>query len=99
MSLLGIGKDDAEGIYADMVDYLAEAGVPAPPRDTEWVLRLPHGLDESGFWERVNEAVGPAIDAMADVQQWGTTAPALPRAAMRQALAEELKRMLGHREP
>jgi hypothetical protein len=79
------------------VNYLAEAGVPAPPRDTEWVLRLPQGLDEAGFWERVNEAVGPAIDAMADAQQWGTTAPALPRAAMRRALAEELNRLLGSR--
>jgi hypothetical protein len=56
-------QDDVDEVYADMADYLAEAGVPAPPRDVRWVLDLPGGLSEDEFWDEVHEAVESAVDA------------------------------------
>ncbi len=56
-------QDDVDEVYADMADYLAEAGVPAPPRDVRWVLDRPGGLSEDEFWDEVDEAVESAVDA------------------------------------
>ena len=56
-------QEDDDEVYGDMADYLAEAGVPPPPRNVRWILDLPEGLTEDEFWGEVNEAVDPAVDA------------------------------------
>ncbi len=62
-------------VYADMADYLAEVGVPAPPRDVRWVLGLPGGLTEDEFWDHVNGAMEPAVDAFVAAQNSPTPGP------------------------
>jgi hypothetical protein len=54
-------KDDDDEVFGDMADYLADAGVPPPPRNVRWVLALPDGLTEDEFWDEVHEAVDPAV--------------------------------------
>ncbi|PPF72053.1 DUF5956 family protein [Pseudoclavibacter sp. Z016] len=39
-------EEDISGIHDDMVQYLADAGVPAPPRAVQWMLCLPDGVTE-----------------------------------------------------
>lgn len=44
-------------IHDDMVEYLAEAGVPEPPRAVQWMLCLPEGVSEGELEHACNVAV------------------------------------------
>ncbi len=85
-------QDDVDEVYADMADYLAEAGVPAPPRDVRWVLDLPEGLTEDEFWDEVNEAVDPAVDASVAAFRSPSPGPT-PRRVMADATSAVLSRL------
>jgi hypothetical protein len=87
-------RDDVDELYADMADYLAEAGVPAPPRDVRWVLDLPDGLSEDEFWAEVDEAVESAVDASVAALNSPSPSP-MPRRAMLEATAAILSRLYG----
>jgi hypothetical protein len=85
-------QDDADEVYADMADYLADAGVPAPPRNVRWVLDLPEGLAEDEFWDEVNEAVDPAVDASVAAFRSPSPGPT-PRRVMVDATSAVLSRL------
>ncbi len=87
-------QDDVDEVYADMADYLAEAGVPAPPRDVRWVLDLPDGLSEDEFWDEVDEAVESAVDASVAALRSPSPGPT-PRQPMLDATAAVLARLYG----
>ncbi|MBS3180405.1 MULTISPECIES: DUF5956 family protein [unclassified Pseudoclavibacter] len=48
-------------IHDDMVEYLAEAGVPEPPRAVQWMLCLPEGVSEGEINGVCNLAVQDAV--------------------------------------
>jgi hypothetical protein len=72
--------EDIEGIHEDIESYLADAGVPLPPRGFVWFIRLPSSVGSSdefwrtfdgGVYERVPNAVHPRqfSTAMAEVME------------------------------
>lgn len=71
--------DELAGVHSDMANYLALAGVPAPPEGVEWEIVLPFGHDPQAFWSELYREMGDATDYRPE------TAPAVA-AAMRAAL-------------
>jgi len=50
--------EDIEGIHQDIESYLADAGVPLPPRGFTWFVRLPPSVSSpDDFWETFNGGV------------------------------------------
>lgn len=52
-----LSEEDITEIHDDMVQYLADAGVPAPPRAVQWMLCLPEGVTEWELGRACNVAV------------------------------------------
>jgi hypothetical protein len=52
---------DRQMIDADIESYLADAGVPAPPRGYTWLIRLPATVGtENQFWQEINKGLAAA---------------------------------------
>lgn len=58
-----LSQADDDDVYGAMADFLANAGVPPPPRDVRWVLDLPDGMTQNEFWDEVYASVDPTWDA------------------------------------
>ena len=41
----------------DIADYLADAGLPQPPRGVRWALRRPAGIAAGDFWAHINRSL------------------------------------------
>jgi len=52
-----LGDSDRETLDEDTDQYLADAGVPAPPRDFRWYVRRPHRMTDKQFFDRMYSAV------------------------------------------
>lgn len=49
--------EEQRSVDDDIADYLADAGIPVPPRGVRWALRRPAGLEAGDFWARINAAL------------------------------------------
>lgn len=72
--------EDIDGIHQDIESYLADAGVPLPPRGFVWFIRLPSSFSSpEDFWgtfdgevhQRAPDAIYPSqlSIAMAEVME------------------------------
>ncbi len=83
---------DADDVYGEMVDFLATAGVPPPPRAVRWVLDLPKGLTKDEFWTEVQESVDATWDACTTVASAPSVGPT-PLAPLLEATEAALARL------
>lgn len=52
---------DRQAVDEDIESYLADAGVPAPPRGYTWLIRLPETVGtENQFWQEINKGLAAA---------------------------------------
>lgn len=75
--------DERSIVRASVVEYLAVAGVPAPPEGIEWLLVLPSGSDPATFWSRLHHEMGQSTDFKPETAR-----------AVALAMSEALERLL-----